>query len=75
MNKVRLLASIALGASFGLGLAGTASAQDPVRIGSFLAVTGPAAFLGEPERKTLELYVEKLNASGGIAGHPLELVV
>ena len=75
MNKVRLLASIALGATFGLGLAGTASAQDPVRIGSFLAVTGPAAFLGAPERKTLELYVEKLNAAGGVAGHPLELVV
>ena len=52
-----------------------AGAQDSVRIGSFLAVTGPAAFLGEPEKKTLELYVDKLNADGGVADHQLELVV
>ena len=32
-----------------------AAAQEPIRIGSFLAVTGPAAFLGEPEKKALEL--------------------
>ena len=27
-----------------------AEAAEPIRIGSFLAVTGPAAFLGEPEK-------------------------
>jgi branched-chain amino acid transport system substrate-binding protein len=46
----------------------------PIRIGAFLAVTGPAAFLGDPEQKTLELYVEKLNAAGGVLGRKLELV-
>jgi branched-chain amino acid transport system substrate-binding protein len=49
-------------------------AQAPIRIGAFLSVTGPAAFLGDPEQKTLELYVEKLNASGGVLGRKLELV-
>jgi branched-chain amino acid transport system substrate-binding protein len=48
-------------------------AQDPIRIGSFLSVTGPAAFLGDPEQKTLELYVEKLNAAGGVNGRRLQL--
>ena len=36
---------------------GIASAQEPIRIGSFLALTGGAAFLGVPEQKTLEMYV------------------
>lgn len=53
---------------------GAVQAQEPIRIGSFLAVTGPAAFLGDPEQKTLELYVEKLNASGGVLGRKLQLV-
>ena len=47
--------------------------NEPIRIGAFLAVTGPAAFLGDPEQKTLELYVEKLNAQGGVLGRKLQL--
>ena len=57
--------------AFGCGIA---QAQEPVRIGAFLAVTGPAAFLGDPEQKTLELYIEKLNAAGGVLGRKLQLV-
>jgi branched-chain amino acid transport system substrate-binding protein len=49
-------------------------AQEPIRIGAFLSVTGPAAFLGDPEQKTLELYVEKQNAAGGVLGRKLQLV-
>jgi len=66
----RLLASFAAALLFG----GAAFAQEPIRIGAFLAVTGPAAFLGDPEQKTLELYVEKLNAAGGLLGRKLQLV-
>ncbi|MGP1679367.1 MAG: ABC transporter substrate-binding protein [Burkholderiales bacterium] len=55
-------------------MAGTAVAQEPIKIGSFLSVTGPAAFLGDPEQKTLELYVEKINAAGGVLGRKLQLV-
>ena len=54
--------------------AAQAQAQEPIRIGSFLAMTGGAAFLGDPEQKTLELYVEKLNAAGGLLGRKLQLV-
>jgi branched-chain amino acid transport system substrate-binding protein len=54
---------------------GTAIAQEPIKIGSFLSVTGPAAFLGDPEQKTLEMYVERINASGGVAGRKLQLIV
>jgi branched-chain amino acid transport system substrate-binding protein len=53
---------------------GQTAAQEPIKIGSFLAITGPAAFLGDPENKTLELYVEKINAAGGVLGRKLQLV-
>ncbi|MFH1603800.1 MAG: ABC transporter substrate-binding protein, partial [Pseudomonadota bacterium] len=51
----------AVAASFAF-FSGQAAAQEPITIGSFLAITGPAAFLGDPENKTLELYIEKINA-------------
>ncbi|WP_333824809.1 ABC transporter substrate-binding protein [Pinisolibacter sp.] len=60
--------------SFAAVAAVPALAADPIKIGSVLSVTGPAAFLGDPEAKTLQLYVEKLNAAGGLLGRKLELV-
>jgi branched-chain amino acid transport system substrate-binding protein len=55
-------------------LAMNVQAADPIRIGSFLAVTGPASFLGDPELKTLEMYVDKINKDGGVLGRQLELI-
>lgn len=51
-----------------------AQAADPIKIGSFLSVTGPGAFLGDPEKKTLDMYVEKINAEGGVLGRKVELI-
>ncbi|MFY7782336.1 MAG: ABC transporter substrate-binding protein, partial [Tagaea sp.] len=69
-RRVAVAAMAAL-AAFGLG---TAQAQQPpIRIGAVLAVTGGAAFLGDPAAKTLRLYVERLNRAGGVAGRQLEL--
>ena len=53
---------------------GLAHAADPIKIGSFLTVTGPASFLGDPELKTLQMYIEELNAKGGIKGRKIELI-
>ncbi|MFV2092153.1 MAG: ABC transporter substrate-binding protein [Hyphomicrobiales bacterium] len=53
---------------------GQLRASEPIKIGSFLAVTGPASFLGDPELKTLKMYIEKINADGGVLGHKVELV-
>ncbi len=39
------------------------------------AITGPAAWLGEPERNSVKMLQEEINAQGGINGHPLELVI
>lgn len=56
-------------------LAASVYAAEPLRIGALFAVTGPASFLGEPERNTLEMLVKDANAKGGIKGHKLELIV
>jgi branched-chain amino acid transport system substrate-binding protein len=52
-----------------------AHAADPIRIGAVVSATGPASFLGDPQQKTLELYVEKLNAAGGVLGRKMQLVL
>ena len=54
--------------------ASAALAQAPIKIGAFLAVTGPASFLGDPEQKTLEMYIEKINAAGGVAGRKIQFI-
>jgi branched-chain amino acid transport system substrate-binding protein len=46
-----------------------------VKIGALFAVTGPASFLGLPEKQTLEMLVDELNANGGINGEKIELTV
>lgn len=55
--------------------AASAFASEPLRIGALFSVTGPASFLGEPERNTLEMLVKEANAKGGINGQKIELVV
>jgi len=45
-----------------------------IKIGASLSATGPAAFLGDPQLKTLEMLVEDLNAKGGLNGEPVTLV-
>jgi len=51
-----------------------AIAAEPIKIGSVLSVTGPAAFLGEPELQTLQMYIEDINKKGGVIGRQLQLV-
>jgi branched-chain amino acid transport system substrate-binding protein len=50
-------------------------AASPIRIGGLFSVTGPASFLGEPEKKTLEMLVKDINVKGGVNGSMIELVV
>jgi branched-chain amino acid transport system substrate-binding protein len=56
-------------------LAAPALAKDTIKVGAILAVTGPAAFLGAPEAKTLEMMVEEINKKGGIKGNKIELII
>jgi branched-chain amino acid transport system substrate-binding protein len=74
---MRRLHQTALAVGIGLlALAGAGpDAGAQVKIGSVLSVTGPASFLGDPEKKTLEMYVADINAKGGVNGQKLQLVI
>lgn len=50
-------------------------AAGTIKIGGLFSVTGPPAFLGEPERNTAKMVVDSINRAGGIKGQKLELVV
>ncbi len=71
LQRFTAAAAIGLCALLSAGL--QASAQ--IKIGSVLSVTGPASFLGDPEKKTLEIYVDEINAKGGVNGQKLQLIV
>jgi branched-chain amino acid transport system substrate-binding protein len=66
---------LALGAAAVVALPALAQRADPIQIGAVLSVTGPASFLGDPEDKTLKLYVNRINAAGGINGRPIQLII
>ncbi len=53
----------------------SSAAHAEVKIGAVLAVSGPASFLGDPEKKTLEMYVADINAHGGVNGQKIKLTV
>jgi len=52
-----------------------AQSQPPIKIGAVLSATGGASFLGDPEKKTLEIYVADINAKGGINGRKVEAII
>jgi branched-chain amino acid transport system substrate-binding protein len=64
---------VALSAAALLLWLGPAHAE--IKIGAVLSITGPASFLGEPEKKTLDMYVKELDAAGGVNGQQITIVI
>lgn len=54
---------------------GSALAAESIKIGAVLSATGPASFLGEPEKNTLLMLQDQLNAAGGINGRKVEVII
>ena len=73
MKKIGLTLVLA-GLLLALGC-GSGSKSEPYVIGGIFSITGPASYLGEPERNSMEMVAEEINAKGGINGHPLKLVI
>jgi branched-chain amino acid transport system substrate-binding protein len=69
---MRGLKRVMLGLALGLAMAGTAQAADPVVIGVFGPMTGERSALGVRFREGITMYIDAVNAAGGIGGRPLE---
>lgn len=67
------LKTLALALVAGVALSGAYPAMAEIRIGAFTSATGPASFLGEPQRLTVEMLVKQINESGGINGESIRL--
>ena len=52
-----------------------AATGEPYRIGAVLSLSGTLAGLGEPERNTLLMEVERINEAGGVHGRPIEVLI
>src|SRR6059036_2154574 len=52
----------------------TALAQKPIKVGFPMILSGPGALFGEPALKGAQMYVDELNAKGGVLGRKIELV-
>ncbi len=50
-------------------------AAEPIKIGAFFALSGPAANIGMPTKLVAQMVVDKINREGGINGRPIELIV
>jgi branched-chain amino acid transport system substrate-binding protein len=49
--------------------------EETIKIGAIFSVTGKSAFLGTPEKETVEMLAEKINAQGGINGKKVEVII
>ncbi|MEJ5187076.1 MAG: ABC transporter substrate-binding protein [Candidatus Geothermincolales bacterium] len=74
VSVVILAASLLLFTLPGCG-GGEEGGKKPIKIGVILSESGSQEPLGKPEKRAIELFVEKLNAKGGIDGHPVEVII
>jgi len=70
-----LLLSQLLLVSITLSAPGYSAEKSPYKIGVNLELTGPWAEVAKTVKRTMVMEVERINARGGVDGHPLELVI
>jgi len=58
-----------------LALPLSAEAQKPIKVGVPLPLSGPPALFGEPASKGAQMYVDEINAKGGVLGRRIELLI
>ena len=58
----------------GVFLAGVAGAEETIRIGHTVSLTGGSSMWGLAEQNALDMLAEELNAAGGVLGKKLELI-
>ena len=66
---------LALLAAATLAVPPVAQAQKPIKVGFPMIMSGPGALFGEPASRGAQMYVDELNAKGGVLGRKVELLV
>ena len=74
MKKGLMLAAVVFMVIFCLGLS-PALAQDTIKIGIVLPLTGDQAKFGEIEKLSFDLALAEINAAGGVKGKKLEFLI
>ena len=75
MNKIRAFGTL-LGLFSAVGLSWPSSAQQPIRIGASMSITGKSySVQGGYGRKGYLLCQKHVNAQGGVLGRPIEFVI
>ena len=69
--KLRVLMLLLAGL---LALPLAAEAQKPIKVGFPMILSGPGALFGEPASKGAQMFVDDLNAAGGVLGRKIELL-
>jgi len=72
---MKVFLTVCLALALAMSGASLCLAAAPIKIGAFLSNTGPAAPLGTPEKETLEMLEEQINAAGGVLGRPIKVII
>jgi branched-chain amino acid transport system substrate-binding protein len=76
MSRRQFLATAAAVVAFGSqAFSPAAQAQNVIKVGVPIPLSGPAALYGEPALKGARMFVEEINATGGVLGKKIELIV
>src|SRR5262245_6974324 len=49
-------------------------AQQPIKVGYPMILSGPGALFGEPALKGAQMFVDEINGKGGVLGRKIELI-
>src|SRR5690242_3786432 len=74
MTRRQALASAGAAGASGLAKPATA-ANEPIRVRSLPALTGPSSSTGIGINRGIQLAVQEINAAGGVSGRQIELIV
>jgi branched-chain amino acid transport system substrate-binding protein len=75
LNMFRKISILLVSVFLFLGIGSLGLAQEPIRIGAVLSLTGFASFMGQPEKNTFEMLEKEVNKAGGINGHPIKVII
>lgn len=74
LKRFSLVSVLAI-ALIAIAMGAAGAADEPIKIGAFFDLSGPASSIGTPTKLVAQMVVNKINKEGGINGRPLELLI